>query len=130
MNAQSQQNTERAGSPAAQGERDYPTGTLGVEERQTFAAQSERRALTQELMEQVVEYDNLNQAYKRVKANKGAPGVDGMTVEELGAWARACKEAMIAALLAGEYQPQPVRGVQIPKPGGGMRLCRVPDYEE
>ena len=126
MNAQSQQNTGRTVSPAAQGERDFPTGTPGVEERQTFAARSEGRALTQELMEQVVAGDNLNQAFKRVKANKGAPGVDGMTVDELRGWAVAHKEALIASLLDGTFQPQPVRGVQIPKPGGGMRQLGIP----
>jgi RNA-directed DNA polymerase len=126
MNAQSQQNTGRAVNPAAQGERDHPTGTLGVVERQTFAARSEERALTQDLMERVVAHDNLNQADRRVKANKGAPGVDGMTIDELRAWAAIHKEALIAALLAGEFKPQPVRGVQIPKPGGGVRQLGIP----
>ena len=126
MDAQQQQNPEQAGSPAAQGERDFPTGTLGVEERQTSAARGERRALTQELMEQVVARDNLNQAYQRVKANKGAPGVDGMSVNQLRGWVLTHKEALVAALLAGEYQPQPVRGVQIPKPGGGVRQLGIP----
>ena len=126
MNAQSQQNTQRGVSPAAQGERDLPTGTPGGQERQTFAAPSEGRALTQELMEQVVARDNLNQAFKRVKANKGAPGVDGMTVEALRGWAATHKEALIASLLDGTFQPQPVRGVQIPKPGGGVRQLGIP----
>jgi RNA-directed DNA polymerase len=126
MNAQSQQNTERAVSPAAQGERDIPTRTLGVEERQTFAAPSEGRALTQDLMEQVVERDNLNRAYKRVVANKGAPGVDGMTVSQLSAWTTTCKEALIVSLRDGSYRPQPVKGVQIPKPGGGVRQLGIP----
>jgi len=126
MNAQSQQNTGEAVSPPAQGERDLPTGTPGGAERQTFAALSEGRALTQELMERVVARANLNQAFKRVNANKGAPGVDGMTVDELRGWAASHKEALIAALLTGEYRPQPVRGVQIPKPGGGMRQLGIP----
>ncbi len=124
--AQPQQNTGRAVSPAAQGESDFPSGTLGVEERQPSSAQSGGRALTQELMEQVVDPDNLNRAYVRVRANKGAPGIDGMTVEELGEWPRERKEAMIAALLDGSYRPQPVKGVQIPKPDGGMRQLGIP----
>ena len=126
MNAQSQQNTGRAVSPAAQGERDFPTGTLGAEERQTFAARSEGRALTQELMEQVVARENLNQAFKRVKASKGAPGVDGMTVGDLRGWVTAHKEALIVSLLDGTFQPQAVRGVRIPKPGGGVRQLGIP----
>lgn len=78
------------------------------------------------LMEQVVERDNLNRAFKRVAANKGAPGVDGMTVDQLREWSRANKEALIASLLDGTYKPQAVRGVQIPKPGGGVRQLGIP----
>jgi RNA-directed DNA polymerase len=78
-------------------------------------------------MEQVCEPANLNRAYARVKANKGAPGVDGMTVGKLGGWIRKHKQEFIASLLDGSYQPQPVRGVQIPKPGGkGMRQLGIP----
>ena len=61
-----------------------------------------------------------------MKANKGAPGVDGMTVDELRAWIAEHKQELIASLLDGSYQPQPVRGVQIPKPGGGMRQLGIP----
>ena len=61
-----------------------------------------------------------------MKANKGAPGVDGMTVEELDGWLVAHKEELIASLLDGSYQPQPVRGVEIPKPGGGVRQLGIP----
>lgn len=126
MDAQQQQNPGGAGSPTPLRERDFPTGNDVGGERQAFAARSEGRALTQELMERVCQSDNLNQAYQRVKANKGAPGVDGMSVGQLRGWALTHKEALIAALLAGEYQPQPVRGVQIPKPGGGVRQLGIP----
>jgi len=126
MDAQSQQNTQQGVSPAAQGERDFPSGTLGAEERQTFATPSEGRALTQELMEQVVARDNLILAYRKVKANKGAPGVDGMTVDQLREWAMTHAEVLIATLLDGSYRPQAVRGVQIPKPGGGVRQLGIP----
>jgi RNA-directed DNA polymerase len=126
MDAQQQQNPERAGSPAAQGERDFPTGTLGVEERQAPAASGVGRALEQDLMEQVVAIDNLNQAFLKVKANKGAPGVDGMTVDQLREWVLIHKEALIGSLLSGDYRPQPVKGVQIPKPGGGVRQLGIP----
>jgi RNA-directed DNA polymerase len=124
--AQRQQNTERAVSPASPCGRDFPTETTADGESQARSAQSEGRALTQELMEQVVDPDNLNRAFKRVRANKGAPGVDGMTVEELGEWARERKEELTASLLDGSYRPQPVKGVQIPKPGGGMRQLGIP----
>ena len=78
------------------------------------------------LMEQVCEPANLNRAYARVKANKGAPGIDGMSVDRLAGWIRQHKQPLIASLLDGSYQPQPVRGVQIPKPGGGMRQLGIP----
>jgi RNA-directed DNA polymerase len=96
------------------------------EERQAPTAWDHERALTQHLMEAVSSAANLNQAYKRVKANGGAPGVDGMTVEALRAWIAVNRETLIASLLDGSYQPQPVRGVSIPKPGGGERQLGIP----
>jgi RNA-directed DNA polymerase len=77
-------------------------------------------------MEEVTNRENLNRAYLRVLANKGAAGVDGMTVNDLKAWIAEHKEEFIASLLDGTYQPQPVRGVQIPKPGGGVRQLGIP----
>jgi RNA-directed DNA polymerase len=77
-------------------------------------------------MERVCQSDNLNQAFMRVKANKGAPGVDGMTVDQLREWLLHHKEALLGSLLSGDYQPQPVKGTQIPKPGGGMRQLGIP----
>jgi RNA-directed DNA polymerase len=90
------------------------------------AAIARRRALTSQLMEQVVEPDNLNQAYARVVANKGSPGVDGMRVGQLADWVGRHKQALVASLLDGSYTPQPVRGVSIPKPGGGQRQLGIP----
>ena len=77
-------------------------------------------------MEQVVERDNLNRAYRRVKANRGSPGVDGMTIRDLRDWIALHKEELIASLLDGSYRPQSVRGVEIPKPGGGVRQLGIP----
>lgn len=102
------------------------TGPAACEEPQTTTALNPARALTQHLMEEVCRRDNLNQAYRRVKANKGAAGVDGMTVHELSAWLKEHREGLIASLLNGSYQPQPVRGVEIPKPGGGVRQLGIP----
>src|SRR5271169_2692126 len=98
----------------------------GHEERQADTAWQRKRALTQGLMDQIASSANLNQAYKRVKANRGAPGVDGMTVDDLRSWIVENKDALITALLDGSYQPQPVRGVEIPKPGGGKRQLGIP----
>jgi RNA-directed DNA polymerase len=94
--------------------------------QQTFTAFDQQRALTVNLMEQVCDPQNLLRAYRRVRANQGKPGVDGMTVHELADWLREHKTALTASLLDGTYQPQPVRGVQIPKPGGGKRQLGIP----
>lgn len=99
-----------------------------IEEWQATAALDRKRALAPEryLMEAICDRENLNRAYKRVKANRGAPGVDGMTVGDLFAWLAGHRDELLASLLNGTYQPQPVRGVEIPKPGGGVRQLGVP----
>jgi RNA-directed DNA polymerase len=103
------------------------TGTGACEEQQATTAWEQNRALTQHLMEKVASSANLNQAYKRVKANSGAPGVDGMTVADLRSWIADNRERLIASLLDGSYRPQPVRGKEIPKPGGkGVRKLGIP----
>ena len=79
------------------------------------------------LMEEVCERENLKRALKRVKANKGAPGVDGMTVQALPAYLREHWPAIRVTLLNGTYRPQPVKRVEIPKPdGGGVRKLGIP----
>jgi len=70
--------------------------------------------------------ENLGRALRRVRANRGAPGVDGMTTEELVPWLREHWASVRQALDAGTYRPSPVRRVVIPKPGGGERLLGVP----
>jgi len=74
----------------------------------------------------VCERENLNRAYKRVKANKGASGIDGMTVGELYDWLREHKETLVESLLDGNYEPQPVLGKEIDKPSGGKRRLGIP----
>ena len=96
------------------------------EEPQASAASDPARALSVNLMEEVAKRDNLNRAFRQVRANKGAAGVDGMTVGELSAWIAKHKDEFIASLRDGTYQPQPVRGVEIPKPGGGVRQLGIP----
>ena len=105
---------------------DGGTGTGVCAERQALAALDQQRALTQGLMERVAASANLNQAYKRVKANKGAPGVDGMTVQDLRPWLADHKDKLVAQLVRGDYRPQPVLGTEIPKPGGGVRHLGIP----
>ena len=75
---------------------------------------------------QVFERNNLFQALKRVEGNGGAPGSDGMTVQELRPWLKEHWLAVRAALDAGNYRPSPVRRVEIPKPAGGVRLLGIP----
>jgi RNA-directed DNA polymerase len=105
---------------------DSGTGSAATEEWQASTALNRERALTGDLMEGVCERGNLNRAYKRVKANGGAPGKDGMTVRELGGWLKEHKEELIGALLEGSYEPQAVLGREIAKPGGGKRRLGIP----
>ena len=105
---------------------DGGTEPAAIEEQQALTAMSSARALTQSLMEEVTNPENLNRAYRKVRANKGAPGVDGVTLDGLPAWIAEHKQELIDSLLEGSYQPQAVRGVQIPKPGGGMRQLGIP----
>ena len=81
---------------------------------------------TRSLMEQIVSNDNLNAAYLQVVRNKGAAGVDGMNVEELGAYLWENGENIREQLKTRKYKPQPVRRVEIPKPDGGTRKLGVP----
>ena len=79
------------------------------------------------LMEEVVESKNLMKAYRRVVRNKGAAGVDEMTVEELKPYLKTEWPKIKEQLLEDRYKPQPVRRVEIPKPGGkGMRMLGIP----
>ena len=71
------------------------------------------------LLDRILSRGNLNKAYKRVKANKGAPGIDGMTVDEALPWLREHREELLESIRQGKYKPQPVRRKEIPKPDGG-----------
>jgi len=78
------------------------------------------------VMEEVIKRDNLEKALKRVKSNKGSPGIDGMTVDELPAYLKENWTEISENLLAGTYKPTPVKRVEIPKPGGGIRNLGIP----
>jgi RNA-directed DNA polymerase len=78
------------------------------------------------LVERIVERGNLVRAFKRVRKNKGSPGVDGVTVDELPAQLRDRWPAIREQLLTGRYQPSVVRRKEIKKPGGGMRMLGIP----
>ena len=85
---------------------------------------------SQNLVEAILYRDNLNRAYKRVKANKGAPGVDGMTVEEALPWLKEHGKEMSEAIRSGKYKPTAVRRKEIPKPDGGVRKLGIPTVKD
>jgi RNA-directed DNA polymerase len=87
---------------------------------------AERPASTNRLMEEVCERANPKNAWQRVQANKGSPGVDGMTVGELTDYLKQRWPALREQLLNGTYEPQPVKRVEIPKPDGGVRKLGIP----
>ena len=86
----------------------------------------ESPAEEERLMEEVCDRQNLEIAWKRVRGNKGSPGVDGMTIDAAAEYLREHWPTIRSQLLNGAYQPQPVRRVEIPKPDGGVRKLGVP----
>jgi len=92
----------------------------------THRALNQDEAIAQELLQAVLASDNLARAWKRVKSNKGAPGIDGVTVQDWPAHARDYWPALREQIEGGQYRPQPVRRVEIPKPDGGKRLLGIP----
>ncbi len=87
---------------------------------------TESPAIGEQLMEEVCERENCKQALARVKANKGSPGVDGMTVQQLPEHLKQHWPAIREQLLSGAYVPQPVKRVEIPKSDGGVRKLGIP----
>ena len=102
-----------------------------AEHEEYAGARSADRRETEEadgadLLKRILDRDNLNRAYKRVKANKGAPGIDGMTVEDALPWLREHREELLDQIRSGKYKPQAVRRKEIPKPDGGTRKLGIP----
>jgi RNA-directed DNA polymerase len=115
-------------------ELNFGTGAEG-EARRAAAGETEARAAKTDIesrtavgpsMEAIVERNNLKKALAQVRANKGAPGIDGMTFEELGPYLKEHWPTIRAQLLDGTYRPQPVRRVEIPKASGGKRPLGIP----
>src|SRR6202521_5301664 len=117
-----------------QGELDFsstPVGEAqqaGREEVESFQAvhATESPASTNRLMEGVCERENLKEALRRVKTNKGSAGVDGMTVGQITDYLKQHWPAIREQLLNGTYEPKPVRRVEIPKPDEGVRKLGIP----
>ncbi len=104
------------------------TCEAGREEPESFPTVNapESPASTNRLMEEVCERENLKEALRRVKSNKGSPGIDGMSVNELPAYLVEHWPAIREQLLCGTYKPKPVKRVEIPKPDGGVRKLGIP----
>lgn len=95
--------------------------------RSTGARDSKERDGASDLLEKILSRDNLNRAYKRVKSNHGAPGIDGMTVEAALPWLREHRDELLQSIRDGSYKPSPVRRKEIPKPdGSGVRKLGIP----
>ena len=86
----------------------------------------ERDSADPDILGKILEKDNLNRAFKRVKANKGAPGIDGMTVKQALPWLREHNQELKEKIRKGHYTPSPVRRKEIPKPDGGVRKLGIP----
>ena len=86
----------------------------------------ERDSAQPRLLEAILYKDNFNRAYKRVKANKGAPGIDGMTIEEALPYLKEHQQEITDRIYRGKYTPSPVRRATIPKPDGGVRKLGIP----
>ena len=106
---------DRGEAPKVRRSGEAPTATSG-----------DARSGTDRLMEEVVASRNAKAALKRVRQNRGSPGIDGMTVDELPEYLMKNWESLKAQLLDGSYQPQPVREQEIPKSGGGVRKLGIP----
>ena len=90
----------------------------------------ERDSAQPRLLEAILYKDNFNRAYKRVKANKGAPGIDGMTIEEALPYLKEHQQEITDRIYRGKYTPSSVRRVEIPKPDGGVRKLGKAPYTE
>src|SRR5471030_2848663 len=110
--------------PKGRGE--APIGGCRVAEPFMAKPATETPALTEQLTEEVCGRENLERAWKRVRRNKGGPGVDGMTIDDAKGHLREHWPSIRSQLLKGIYQPQPVKRVEIPKPDGGVRKLGVP----
>ena len=86
----------------------------------------ERDSAEPDILGKILNKDNLNRAYKRVKANKGAPGIDGMTIEQALPWLKEHNHELTERIRKGHYTSSPVRRVEIPKPDGGVRKLGIP----
>ena len=108
-----------------------PTGEAPRTEREgtellMAKRETESPAKKYDVLEEILERDNLIEAWKRVKGNQGSPGIDGMTVEQLKPYLDEHWPAIREQMQSGTYKPHPVKRVEIPKPDGGVRKLGIP----
>ncbi len=131
MGEKRQKNQEQLAFPLAEGSEASRSETEGIEAPRA-RRETENPAGNQRVMEEVCERENRRAALKRVRANQGSPGIDGMTVEELPEYLEQHWPAIREQLLSGTYEPKPVKRVEIPKPDGsslhsaGVRKLGIP----
>jgi RNA-directed DNA polymerase len=125
MSEQRQKNQEQLAFPFAAGS-EAPGGNRQGAETLRARREAEDPAGNQRVMEEVCERENRREALKRVRANQGSPGIDGMTVDQLPGYLEQHWPAIREQLLRGTYEPKPVKRVEIPKPDGGVRKLGIP----
>jgi len=111
---------------SAEGRGEAPRAATEGTEPFRAVGEPESPASIERLMEEICDRENLRMALKRVRSNKGSPGIDGMTVDELPGYLREHWPAIRDELLKGTYRPKPVKRVSIPKPAGGERHLGIP----
>ena len=126
QNSQPKQQPQQTSQEASDAKSRVKPKNLHRERSAGAVQRSDQTSDTGTLMEQVVARANMLAALRRVERNAGAPGSDGMTVEQLRGYLKLNWEQIKAALLSDTYQPQAVRRVEIPKPDGGVRMLGIP----
>ena len=125
MSEERPKNQEQLAFPFAGGS-EAPSGEREGGEALRARGEAEDPAGNQRVMEEVCERENRRAALKRVRANQGSPGIDGMTVDELPEYLEQHWPAIREQLLSGTYEPKPVLRVEIDKPDGGVRKLGIP----
>src|SRR5450759_5415308 len=125
MSEERQKNQEQLAFPFAGGS-EAPLGEREGAEALGVRREAEDPAGNQRVMEEVCKRENRRKALKRVRANQGSPGIDGMTVDELPGYLEQHWPTIREQLMRGTYEPKPVKRVEIPKPDGGVRKLGIP----
>src|ERR1700686_2101975 len=125
MREERQKNQEQLAFAFAGGS-EAPSGEREGAEELVAKREAEDPAGNQRGMEEVYKRENRREALKRVRANQGSPGIDGMTVDELPGYLEQHWPAIREQLMSGPYEPKPVKRVEIPKPDGGVRKLGIP----